>query len=227
MKIIFLNVWGGKRVAELVEFIRDEARDTDIFCFQEATDEMKRRCQNVLVGYKELSDYKYITEHDNFPQSIFIKENIELLSSGALLTHDEGAGLAIYVEIKIETGSLYVCNVHGRSRPVDKLDNPGRLMQSKQLIEFFQDKDAPVVIGGDFNLELHTKSISMFQEHGYQDLIKQFGIDTTRNHFIWDRYPDNKLYYSDYIFLNNKIKSKDFHVPKNEVSDHLPLILEI
>lgn len=227
MKIIFLNVWGGTRESELTNFIKEETKDTDIFCFQEATEEMRQRCHAALQGYKELSDYKFINENDSFSQSIFIKENLELLSSGTLLSQEKESGSAIYAEVKTETGSLYVCNVHGIAYPGDKLDNPGRLIQSQEIIAFFKDKDAPVVIGGDFNVELHTKSVGTFQDHGYQDLIKQFNIDTTRNHFAWDRYPDNKQYYSDYLFLNDKVTYKKFLVPKNEVSDHLPLILEM
>ncbi|HSW91059.1 MAG TPA: endonuclease/exonuclease/phosphatase family protein [Candidatus Saccharimonadales bacterium] len=227
MKIIFLNVWGGTRESELTNFIKEETKDTDIFCFQEATEEMRQRCHAVLQGYKEISEYKLINENDSFSQSIFIKENLELLSSGTLLSQEKESGLAIYAEIKTETGSLYVCNVHGIAHPGDKLDNPGRLIQSQEIIAFFKDKSAPVVIGGDFNVELHTKSVGIFQDHDYQDLIKQFDIDTTRNHFAWDRYPDNKQYYSDYLFLNDKVTYKKFLVPKNEVSDHLPLILEI
>jgi endonuclease/exonuclease/phosphatase family metal-dependent hydrolase len=226
MKIIFLNVWGGTREPELTNFIKEETKDTDIFCFQEATKEMRQQCHTVLQGYKEISDYKFINEDDSFSQSIFIKENLELLSSGTLLSQEKDTGLAIYVEIKTETGSLYVCNVHGIAHP-GKLDSPGRLVQSQEIIAFFKDKDTPVVIGGDFNVELHTKSVGIFQDYGYQDLIKRFNIDTTRNHFAWDRYPNNKLYYSDYLFLNDKVTYKKFLVPKNEVSDHLPLILEI
>ncbi|MBI3626691.1 endonuclease/exonuclease/phosphatase family protein [Candidatus Uhrbacteria bacterium] len=35
MKLISLNTWGGKLFEELIQFIRDQSKDTDIFCFQE------------------------------------------------------------------------------------------------------------------------------------------------------------------------------------------------
>lgn len=227
MKLVFLNVWDGLRRDELMEFIKDQVKDTDIFCFQEATDEMKHHFRDVLFGYKEISDYKFISDHDNFHQSIFIKDSITIMSSGSLISIGMDRGLAIYAKLKIGQDIMYVCNVHGIARPGNKLDNPGRIQQSSGIIEFFKDKQEPIVIGGDFNLNPETNSVKMFEEHGYTDLIKQFDIKTTRNHFAWDKYPNNKMYYSDFVFINNKVTCESFQVPNNEVSDHLPLILEI
>lgn len=38
MKLISLNIWGGKIFQPLMEFIANESADTDIFCFQEVWD---------------------------------------------------------------------------------------------------------------------------------------------------------------------------------------------
>lgn len=35
MKLICLNLWGGKKFKPLIEFIKGQSKDTDIFCFQE------------------------------------------------------------------------------------------------------------------------------------------------------------------------------------------------
>jgi len=228
VKLIFLNVWGEEMQPNLVDYIKEQTADTDIFCFQEASDVVKDAARDALSGYKEISDYKYITDHDNFPQSIFVRDGIEVVSSGTLFQGEMDRGLAIYVEIKLGDKNIYVCNVHGSARPNDKTDSPARIEVSKALIEFFADKnEAPVIIGGDFNINPDTKSIGMFSENGYRDLIHEFSIKTTRNHFAWDRFPDTPLYYSDYIFLNDKVELKNFSVTDNEVSDHLPLVLEV
>ena len=226
MKIVFLNVWGANMQASLVDYLAEQAGDTDIFCFQEAAESMKRACADVLSEYKEISDYKYISEHEYFPQVIYVRKDIEVLSSGSLMHDDMDRGLATYVKIRVNGGEMYVCNVHGKSRPVEKLDTPERLAFSGGLINFFAGKDAPVVIGGDFNLLPETESISMFERAGYRDLIRGCDIDTTRNRLVWDRYPV-KMDYSDYVFLSDKVQLVDFNVPKNEVSDHLPMLLEI
>jgi endonuclease/exonuclease/phosphatase family metal-dependent hydrolase len=226
MKIVFLNTWSGKRRKALVDYIKQQARDTDVFCFQEATDEMKQLTQDTLSHYRELSDFKYFSDEDNFPQSLFIRKGIEVLSFGTLMAGQADCGLAIYTEIKVENSSIYICNVHGKAQPGDKLDDDGRLKQSQDIIDFFKDKNVPIIIGGDFNILPDTKSIQMFKHHGYRNLIEEFNIDTTRNHLAWDRFP-TKMYYSDYVFLNEAVTLKRFAVVKNEVSDHLPMLLEI
>lgn len=227
MKFVFLNVWGEEMRDELVPYLKNQATDTDVFCFQESTDSMKLSCANTLDDFQEISDYKYLSDVDSFPISIFVKNGIELISSGTLFASDMTVGLALYAEIKVGNNRTYVCNVFGRSRPSEKLDNPDRLRFSRQLIEFFKDKDTPVIIGGDFNLGITTKSIDMFTQHSYRNLITEFNIKTTRNHLIWDRYPDNKMLYSDYVFLNDKTQLTSFEVEDSEVSDHLPMILQI
>lgn len=226
MKLVYLNVWGDHMRDELVDFLVDQTQDTDIFCFQEATDSMKRRCQDILSNYVEIKDDKYISEHDLFLQSIFVKKTIDVVSSGTLLDKSKtDYGLALYIEVKSGDETMYVCNVHGTARPHNKLDSPGRIHQSEEIIEFFKDKDVSVVIGGDFNMEPKTESIEMFENAGYRDLIKEFAIDTTRNNLAWERFP-TKMYYSDYVFTK-KLKVEHFSVPKNEISDHLPLIVEV
>jgi len=227
MKFVFLNVWGDEMRDELVPYLEKQAIDTDVFCFQEATDSMRQSCTHVLADYQEISGYKYISDVDSFPMSIFIKKGIELISSDTLFADDMNVGLALYAEIKYGDKKAYVCNAFGRSRPSEKLDNLDRLRFSQKLIEFFKDKDAPVIIGGDFNLGLTTESIGMFNLHNYRNLITEFSVKTTRNHLIWDRYPDNKMLHSDYVFLNDKTKLNSFTVEDNEVSDHLPMILQI
>jgi hypothetical protein len=66
----------------------------------------------------------------------------------------------------------------------------------------------------------------MFKNNGYKNLIGDYQIITTRNNLAWSLYPD-KQYFADYVFASPEIKVKSFEVPNNEVSDHLPLILEI
>ncbi len=227
MKVLFLNTWGGKVREDITKFIEEQSRDTDIFCFQEVYKEMKFLCRDILPNYQEMTAYKYVAEDDDFPQATYVDKNITILSSGTLLKRQTNSGLGIYVRVRLGHNDLYVCNIHGLSKPVDKLDNPDRLKQSRRLIDFFKDKTGLKIIGGDFNLSPNTKSLQMFQENGYRDLIKEFEIPSTRNRFAWEIYPDNKQYYSDYVFVSPDVKIKNFSVPDIEISDHLPLILEL
>lgn len=188
---------------------------------------MKSLAKGCFADYQEIAAYKYLTEDDNFPQAIFIKNHIPLGDSRAILEKEPGVGLGLYVQVILGKQVVHIGNFHGVSRPGEKLDDPVRLRQSRRLLEFFEDKAGPKIIGGDFNLLPETQSIVMFEARGYRDLIKEFRIETTRNRLAWEAHPNSKQYFSDYVFVSPEVKLKGFSVPNLEVSDHLPLLLEI
>jgi endonuclease/exonuclease/phosphatase family metal-dependent hydrolase len=123
--------------------------------------------------------------------------------------------------------TLHVVNYHGAAFPGDKLDDPLRLAASQGLIDFMATKEGPKVLGGDFNLLPEAQSVRMFEGHGYTDHIKKNAIPTTRNHLVWDRWPGNKQDYADFVFTSPEVAVNHFEVIENEVSDHLPLVLDI
>lgn len=227
MKILFLNTWNGRIEPAITEFITEQKKIIDIFCFQEVYETMKTLCKNILPEYTEFNTYKYVDEHDIFSQSTYIKSTILTQSSETILEQNIHLGLGLSTEINYNNKTIHVCNVHGIARPGEKLDNEERLEQSKKLIEFFENRKGIKIIGGDFNLLPNTESIQLFEKSGYRNLVSEFNIKTTRNHFSWDKYPEDKQYYSDYIFVSKDTPVKDFSVSPLEVSDHLALILTI
>lgn len=189
---------------------------------------MPALCNGLLDEYQQITADKFLSEKENFCQTIYVKNDTPILSSGVIFKDQEDVGLGLYVQIKQGSGSLYICDFHGVSRPADKHDTPGRLQQSRGLIEFFASKPEPKIIGGDFNVFPSNPSIQLFQKNGYQDLIKDYNITNTRNHLVWDRYPENeKQHYADYAFVSNDLRVNAFTVPDTEVSDHLPMVLDI
>jgi endonuclease/exonuclease/phosphatase family metal-dependent hydrolase len=232
MKIIFLNSWNGKAKEALTKFIEEQAHDTDIFCFQEAYDAMKEISRDTLKEYEKLEKYKSLNEDDNFSQAVYIKKGLAAvtLSFGSVLENEPSIGLDLYINIRLaDNREFFISNFHGISRPVgdDKLDDPARIKQSKLLVEFFKNKPGLKIIGGDFNLLPETDSIRTFTENGYRDLVKDYDITTTRNELALSKYPNNRQYFADYVFTSPDIIIKNFSVPKIEISDHLPLIVEI
>jgi endonuclease/exonuclease/phosphatase family metal-dependent hydrolase len=226
MRLLFLNSWDARQRDELVEFIQDQTETVDVFCFQEAEKNMQQVCRELLGDYQEFRAHKYISDKDEMTQTTYVRRGIEVSESGEILQGQKDVGLGLYVQLASEAGPLYVCNFHGMSRPVDKLDNPGRIEASRKLIEYFKHKPLSI-IGGDFNMLPDTEAIRMFSEEGFQDLIEEYGIPTTRNHLIWDLYPDTKQYYADYVFLSPGLQVREFLVPDNTVSDHLPQIVDV
>ena len=101
MKLISLNIWGGKAYKPLLKFVKEQSRDTDIFCFQEVMQSPVSKFSNgaktdiytdlskilksytgflatpILVGFdlKEKVDFEL-----NLGQATFIKKGIKVLS---------------------------------------------------------------------------------------------------------------------------------------------------
>jgi len=227
MKFIFLNLWNFTNRHFAEAFIKEHAQSTDVFCFQETYEKSKWFLIDILKNFKSYSDYKYISDEDAFPLATYIKDRVDVVSVRTLLMDVHLTGFAQQFQLRVRGEDIHVCNVHGASKPGDKLDNDARIAQSGGIIHAFEGFKGKKIIGGDFNLELNIQSIKMFEEKGYQNLIRDYGVSTTRNKYVSDRYPDNKQYYSDYVFVDKEIIVKDFTVPDIEASDHLPLILTI
>ncbi len=230
MKIIFLNIWNGKIKDALTDFLVEHAPTTHVFCLQEAYNSFRPTLEGLLPGFKGVHAYKMIgtsAGDDDFPLSIYVRDGIKIVATNVLLERDPDTGLGLHVEILEKGKSIHICDVHGRAYPGEKLDTPERLTQSRTLVDFFGSLRGQKIIGGDFNILPDTESIKTFEKNGYVDLIKKFAIRTTRNRFAWELYPDSKQMYSDYVFTGLDVKVKSLVVPENEISDHLPLILEI
>lgn len=118
--------------------------------------------------------------------------------------------------------------MHGVPRPGHKLDTDGRLRQTEQIITWLKSYEGLLtVVCGDFNLLPRAESIKRFAAAGYRNLIVDYAIPTTRNRLIWEQYPDNKQLFADYTFTSSDVKVTGFTVPSIEVSDHLPMIIDI
>lgn len=225
LRIIFLNTWHAGIKTKLFDFISKEVEKTDIFCFQEFDKQYFDEMAGKLPNFNGIFwTKKYINDWD-FYQSLYINRS---------LPFEEVSKNFQAVIIKGER-DLLVCNIHGVSLPGDKKDSEERLKYSKTIIDFAKIKNISTIIGGDFNLNPDTKSVKMFEEAGYRNLVEQFGIKTTRNHFAWNQAMQQqknegleffgKQYFADYVFTSPDVKVKSFEVPNIEISDHLPLIL--
>lgn len=228
MKIIFFNINGGRTDSEGIKnFIKENEEDTDIFCFQESTEDVQKIVNKILIDYQPT----FINEDAENPNlyhiSTYIKKDHNLIRSENTTSADPNLGPTLFTKIQCEKAFINLINHHGVPDPGDKTDTEVRETQVKNIINYLRNINGLKVIGGDFNLLPNTKCIQMFKEAGYRNLIKEFNIKTTRNEIAWNKYPTTKQYYSDYIFISPEVKVKSFEVPYCEFSDHLPLILEI
>jgi endonuclease/exonuclease/phosphatase family metal-dependent hydrolase len=253
MNFLFLNTWGGRVGQPLKEFILSHS-DVDILCFQEVWsggEYMKGRVAGGRVmqdiWYELLEDLAgFLPEHKqyftdmfrgHYGLAMFVKKNIPVIHFGEEYVYrekgyiseadpgDHGRPLQ-YVIIETRSGPLFVGNFHGAwRRGMGKNDFDERLLQSDKIASLIRRQMCPVVLGGDFNLDINTESIDRIEASGLRNLIREFNIHSTRTK-LYDHYNDNQLY-ADYTFVSQNITVKKFEVLEDVVSDHMPLYLEL
>jgi endonuclease/exonuclease/phosphatase family metal-dependent hydrolase len=226
MKIIFFNVLDASIDENgIAQYIRTHKDTTDLFCFQETLQRLEKVLTLEAPEFKQTNAHKNYGEHEQFDSCTAVSPKHNVITTSPLLETSDHLGLGIYTKLAVQGTFLHVLNFHGNSRPGNKLDEPSRLEQSQKILEFFANLTGPKIIGGDFNLAPETQSVKMFEQSGYINLNKKFDIKNTRNENVWKLYPENKMYYSDYVFVTPDVKVESFEVPYNEISDHLPLEL--
>lgn len=235
-----LNIWGGHVKNPLLEFIESH-RDIDIFCFQEvyhnAPNKISTENRSVsLQIFAEIADL--LSSHHTFFRPVvgniyglatFIKKEIEVIEEGEILIHDNphysGSGPTHsrnlqWLEYRLNNQIYSVLNVHALWNGKGKTDTPQRIAQSQKISDFMNTIKTPKILCGDLNLRPDTESIKII-EKDMRNLIKEYGILTTRSSLY---HKTEK--FADYIFTSPEIKVTSFNVLNDEVSDHLPLVIE-
>lgn len=229
MREISLNIWKGKEREPLRQFIHDHAGRADLFSLQEVEDPIYCELQQALPDY---DSFRWVNQaHPGYCPAFFVRKSfsIEQIHTDFLVKGESGSGMSAV--IKGPSGGVFVmCNIHGRSRPGDKLDIPERIEQSRGIVEHLdQFRDYPIIIAGDFNLMPQTRSIKMIEQAGFRNLIKDFGVTDTRGPINRRKYLGSEegiQNFADYTFVSNKVRILGFDVPQVAVSDHLPMILD-
>ena len=243
MKLVTLNIWGGRVKEKHGEFF-DRYKDVDIWCFQEVHN---KGIQQIHVPglnidtelFSNLSNTfsNYVGEfcqsyNGYYGLATFFNNKLELFQNGETFI---ARGLDLekdhkdwdhhrklqWLELK-EGGKLFLLvNLHGTHRPEGKSDSEKRLNQSRMIVNFLNMFNCPKILVGDFNLLPETKSIEMLEESGMRNLIKEYGITSTRTELY-----KKPIQFADYIFVSPEIKVNDFRVLPDVVSDHSPLFLD-
>lgn len=256
MKLLSLNLWGGRQGKILFDYLAEQGKTVDIFCFQEvfgsrsdvlgydgAHSHLFGELQALLPefegyfakAYDGWIDMKRVDFSVDEGQAIFIRKGLKVSVHGQLYIYGDEhtvlkedftneSKILQYCRITTEGKELLVANAHGKWHPGDKSDTKERLEQSAKIKEFLEKYQIPKVLCGDMNLDINTRSVAMLEE-GMENLIKTHAITNTRNEISWNKY-NNKQYFADFAFVSPQVKVKNFVVPYNLVSDHLPLILD-
>ena len=240
MKLITLNIWGGHIHDPLLHFIT-EHKDIDIFCLQEVYHNAPAKISdedrdNHLEIFAEIQ--KILPHHTGYFKPVvkgiyglamFVKNTLTVHAENHISIHHnpdyEGSGpthsrILQWLECSQHGNTYAILNIHGLWNGRGKNDSPERVAQSQAIKNFMNTLTIPYVLCGDFNLNPDTDSLSMIAD-GLVDLIKTHHITSTRSSFY-----TKAERFADYIFVSPQITINKFAVLDDEVSDHLPLLLD-
>jgi exonuclease III len=171
---------------------------------------------------------------DDYGLCMFVRNSLEVIEEGDIFVHlfkgyvpPEGEDIGRhaanlqYVTINDQNGPVTVLNFHGLWNGLGKGDSEERLAQSDRIIEYINSLKNPSVVCGDFNLTPDTESIKKFDDAGLENLIKTYGVTSTRTSLYTK--PGK---FADYVFVSDGVTVNDFKVLPDEVSDHAPLFLD-
>jgi len=229
---------------KLDEFVQQRS-DVDIFCFQEVYHEAQGK-DTTFLDNTDFDHLTFLKEHmpgytaiyhphlgDWWGLAMFVKNSLEIIDMGEVYVHKQKgynydlevqgytAKNLQYITLATTEGERTIINFHGLWNNNGKEDSDARLLQSQNIIAFLKTLEHPYILAGDFNLSPSTVSISMLEDHGMRNLIKEFGAFSTRT-YLYKK--ENK--FADYVFVSGGIDALDFSVLPDVVSDHSPLYLE-
>jgi endonuclease/exonuclease/phosphatase family metal-dependent hydrolase len=135
---------------------------------------------------------------------------------------DEQQRAIVVTDMNVGGGQeLRVINYHGIWTR-DKKGNDRTYQACKKMLNFVA-KEKRTIICGDFNLFPETPSIRIF-EKDFVSLVNLFKVKSTRP--FTNELSGSERNVVDYIFVDRDIKVNSFGTVDNDVSDHLPLVLD-
>lgn len=254
IKLISLNIWGGRRKADLLSFVKRHSRDIDVFCFQEVLD--KQVSKAIMLEKLKYSGSDYLeTPHIYKDLSHVLKgfDSWTARSSGT-----GGEKLGIFVRNGLISGKV----LEKATNPfkVKVFDKIFTMRGMTQLASIKKDGKQFNVInihglwqgGGKKDTPERLKQSALLVELANKVKRKRLVIcgdfnlePSTDSILMLDKLfrnliKENKikstrssLYahaskgkFADYTFVTRDVKVKKFRVLKEHVSDHLPMYIE-
>ena len=241
MKIISLNIWGGRVYESLLDFLKNH-NEIDIFCLQEVYHDAEGKeliyldaklniykdIEKILVNYRG-----YYRPHlkDYYGLAIFVKKDLDVLEEGEHYVHREKGYVPTdhvgfhaknvqYLKVRENGDEVVVLNFHGLWNGNGKTDTEHRINQSQNIKDFMDGIKGKKILCGDFNLLPDTQSLAIL-DGGMKNLVKEYGVQSTRSELY-----TKPVKFADYILVSPEVRVEDFEVLPDVVSDHLPLFLD-
>jgi len=245
MKILQLNVWGGRLKGAALDFLAKN--QFDVVCMQEV---MESEDQPVFVNhffdraehYQKASELPHAYFSPNYSVEIangagemkhgnLILSREEMVEKKTEFVNDEYIEKMIFeslpknnmnVQIVRLKNGLTVVNHHGVWHN-DPMGNELSVTTMRKVAELVKKVEGPLVMCGDLNLQ--AEAPAMRELDFLRNLTAENGVENTLNDEIRKR---GLRVACDHILVNDLVKVKDFRVYEGVMmSDHLGLMAEI
>lgn len=241
MKILQLNIWGGKLGKQIIELV--EREQPDIVCFQEGI--MLPGDENLFVStlteINRTLNYPHIFFTPSWSFQLFnrnaewgnaILSRFPFTYTHAFFTHGEFVeGFDVlggdynmrnlqHVIVEKNGKNLHVLNHHGHHIRQHKLGDAETMRQCGMIADYVKSLDGDVVLTGDFNLAPESESLELLNAILTNHAMVS-GVTTTRTPLT------HKTEVCDYIFTSKGLEASNFRVLSDIASDHAALTIDI
>ncbi len=251
MKLISLNIWGGRQLKQLTDYVSEKANDTDIFCFQEVFD---TPTDKTIIQEHYRADIlkqlkKVLPNHTAYFASVQDK-----MEFGNTVNYSIDWGVAMFIKntINAKVNDIMIyrernsIESHGSTIPRNlqyahlKINNQPYVIahfhglwngkgktdtenriNQSNKVKEFLNKEEGKIILCGDFNYLPDTKSLAILEENMINLIKAHNITSTRS--VLYTKPDK---YADYAIVSKDVNVLNFNVPNINASDHLPLELD-
>jgi len=185
MKLLQLNVWGGRLEKQILELL--ESEQPDIVCFQEAIDvkggntgfflaidDIPRELGLNNIFFSASFTFDFMRRKLGFGNCILSKfpilkketifTNLEHISNFDFMNDTYNVRNLQHVVINTAKGKLNVLDHHGYHVPNHKNGDSVTMRQCKIIADYVSKLEGSVILTGDFNLSPNSPSIEQINK---------------------------------------------------------------
>ncbi len=255
MKIVSLNIWGGKAGREgLLQFFRDH-QDVDIFCLQEVWSAPYKNLEGRLAGGVPLNNEKTmvyalreisneIPEHrayfrphfmDNYGLCMFVRKTLVVTEEGEIYVHKEKGYIPpLDTDIGTHARNIQYVKIIHNEKPITIINFHG--LWNGQGKGDSEDRIAQSSKILKFIESCNSELIlcgdfNLLPETESLQVFEKIGLRNLIAEYTITStrtsYYEKPVKYASYAFITPQIEVVSFKILPEEVSDHAPLYLEI
>ena len=253
MKLINLNIWGGRGGKEkLLKFFDQQRNKADIFCLQEVWSAPYLHLENISAGGKKISHKEVMAYalqeigavltgyipffvsnfEENFGLLIFTRKNIEILGEGQLFVHKD-KGFMPEGDIGHHARSIQYQTIKINGKPLTIINFHG-LWNGKGKADsadrLMQSGKIISFIGTIDTPVILAGDFNLLPDTESLKKIENAGLkNLIREYGITSTRPSfytKPEKFADYVLVSPEVRVKGFKALEDEISDHLPLELD-